>query len=144
MKNQGSNQDSNLSSVAAGFRGALTGALWRLGEHESSAFEQDLRYFSRPESFGKFLEGLFCLARKSCSEDPRVISEIDRLILAYETDEFLEAIPSLRLAFSFFTPREKNKIASTLLQATESKAVPSLILRTSTLIQPQESYNWNR
>jgi hypothetical protein len=45
---------------------------------------------------------------------------IDELLLAFSDDEFLEALPALRLAFACFTPREKNNIAKTLVQATES------------------------
>jgi len=38
--------------------------------------------------------------------------------MGYGDDEFLAALPALRLAFTFFTPREKHHLALTLLQAT--------------------------
>lgn len=37
--------------------------------------------------------------------------------LAYGDEPFLEALPALRLAFSYFTPREKHYMAQTLLEA---------------------------
>jgi len=36
--------------------------------------------------------------------------------MGYSSEDFLEALPALRLAFSYFTPREKHYLIRTLLQ----------------------------
>jgi hypothetical protein len=46
-----------------------------------------------------------------------MVLSIDRLLVAFSDEEFLEALPALRLAFTFFTPREKHHIGITLLEA---------------------------
>jgi hypothetical protein len=45
------------------------------------------------------------------------VLSIDALLMAYSDEQFLEALPPLRLAFSFFTPREKHHLAKTMLEA---------------------------
>jgi hypothetical protein len=42
----------------------------------------------------------------------------------YADEEFLAALPALRLAFTYFTPREKHHLALTLLQATGMSSEP--------------------
>ena len=49
---------------------------------------------------------------------------VGALILAWSDDDFLGALPSLRLAFSFFPPREKQHLARQLLQATGDTQAP--------------------
>jgi hypothetical protein len=47
-------------------------------------------------------------------------------LVAYADDEFLTALPALRLAFTYFTPREKHHLGKTLLEALGVKDQPSL------------------
>ena len=56
--------------------------------------------------------------------EPELVKAIDRILLAYSRDEFLEALPGLRLAFSFFAPREKHHLAETLLRALGDTSAP--------------------
>ena len=46
--------------------------------------------------------------------------------MSYDDEAFLHAIPALRLAFSFFTPREKHYLARGLLQARGTSGVTRL------------------
>jgi hypothetical protein len=39
------------------------------------------------------------------------------LLVGFSHEAFLEALPSLRLAFTYFTPREKHHMALTMLKA---------------------------
>lgn len=39
------------------------------------------------------------------------------MLLQFDEDQFLAALPSLRLAFTYFTPREKDHLARALLAA---------------------------
>jgi Family of unknown function (DUF5682) len=101
-------------------RGGAIGALWILGETPMARILETLRYYAQPERLGDFLTGLFQLARETTQRDSHLVLSIDELLLAYSDDEFLEALPALRLAFSYFAPREKNNIAKTLVRSTEA------------------------
>ncbi len=101
-------------------RGGAIGALWILGETPMAQILATLRYYAQPEKLGDFLTGLFYIARETTQRDSDLLLSIDECILSYSDDEFLEALPALRLAFSYFTPREKHSIAKTLIQATET------------------------
>ncbi len=98
-------------------RGAGTGALWTLGEAEPERILAGMRYCSEPDRLGDYLTGLFVLARETIQRHQELVVNIDSLLMAYADEQYLEALPSLRLAFSYFTPREKHHIARTLLEA---------------------------
>lgn len=100
-------------------RGGVSGVLLLLNEADDEAILQDMRYFSQPEQLGDFLTGLFFMAREPIQRHPDMLERIDQLITGYADDDFLVAVPSLRLAFSFFTPREKHHIAHQLFEGTD-------------------------
>jgi hypothetical protein len=97
-------------------RGAATGALWTLGTTGGDAALRGVTEFSDPARLGDFLVGLFSLARETSQREPELLRSIDRVLLGYDDDEFLEAVPALRLAFTYFTPREKHHLSLTLLR----------------------------
>ncbi len=101
-------------------RGGAIGAMWVLGETPMAQILEILRYYAQPEKLGDFLAGLFHIARETTQRDSALILSIDELLLAFSDDEFLEALPSLCLAFAYFAPREKNNIANTLVRSTAS------------------------
>jgi Mg-chelatase subunit ChlD len=110
-------------------RGAVSGALWVLGEATTDSIVASLRYFSEPSELGDFLTGFFSLAREIVQCYPELMLSINEPIMEYDEEEFLEALPALRLAFSYFTPRKKYHIAQTLLQAlgiNDTKPLPTL------------------
>jgi hypothetical protein len=110
-------------------RGAASGALWSLREADSEALMAGMRYCSGPERLGDYLTGLFSLARETAQRDPSLVLGIDDVIKTYADEQFLEALPALRLAFSFFTPREKHHLARTLLESLgllEAAPLPAL------------------
>ncbi len=82
-----------------------------------------INYYCQPDCLGDFLTRLFHLARETTQRAPSLLLSIDKLLLAYEDNEFLEALPSLRLAFGYFTPREKHLMAKNLLQSTGASNV---------------------
>lgn len=114
-------------------QGATTGALWTLGEAPMQQVIADLGYSANPDRLGDFLTGLFYLVRETAQRHPELVLKIDDILLAYDDEAFLEALPALRLAFSYFTPREKHYMAQTLLQARtgEAEAVPLADLEVS-------------
>ncbi len=98
-------------------RGAVMGALWTLGEAQTEQLIAGVRYFAAPAMLGDYLTGLFHLAREAAQRQPDLVLSIDELLMGYADEEFLEALPALRLAFSYFTPREKHHMARTLFTA---------------------------
>jgi len=107
-------------------RGAATGALWSLGEATRETVLLGMRYCADPARLGDYLTGLFSLARETVQRHAELVVSIDELLTAYSDDQFLEALPALRLAFSYFTPREKHYMATTLLRALGLEGAPSL------------------
>lgn len=98
-------------------RGAATGALWMLGDTDATKVRATLTRFADPERLGDFLCGLFVLAREIVQRHRDLILAIDHLLVGFDPDRFLQALPSLRLAFTSFTPREKHHLALTLREA---------------------------
>ncbi|MCC2670492.1 MAG: hypothetical protein K0Q72_2963, partial [Armatimonadetes bacterium] len=107
-------------------RGAAAGALWTLGEATRDSVLAGIRYCSDAARLGDYLTGLFALARETVQRHPDLVLSIDQLLSQYSEDQFLEALPALRLAFSYFTPREKHYMAETLLEALGLAAAPPL------------------
>jgi hypothetical protein len=95
-------------------RGAAHGALWSLGAAEGEQVRTELRRFADPQRLGDFLSGLFALAREQVQRQRALVSGINDLIDGFSAEDFLTALPSLRLAFTYFTPREKHHLALTL------------------------------
>ncbi|MCB0037537.1 MAG: hypothetical protein KDE51_26080, partial [Anaerolineales bacterium] len=95
-------------------RGAVTGVLWSLAAADGEAVTKQLRSFAAPERLGDFLTGLFALGREVVQRRPDLLETIDDFLLGYDEQSFWEALPSLRLAFTTFTPREKHDIANQL------------------------------
>jgi hypothetical protein len=98
-------------------RGAAVGGLWNLGVADTQQALADMRLFAEPEKLGDFLSGLFCLARELIQREESLLLAVDELVVGFHDDEFLEALPALRLAFTYFTPREKHHLATTLMEA---------------------------
>lgn len=98
-------------------RGACAGALWTLGAEETAGLLEIMTSLANPAQLGDYLTGLFSLARETAQRQPDLLLHLDGLLSGYDGDDFLYALPALRLAFSYFTPREKHYLALTLMQA---------------------------
>jgi hypothetical protein len=98
-------------------RGAAAGVLTNLGATDAPSVRQVLFGFAQPAQMGDFLVGLFGVAREMTQRDPGLVQSIDELLLGLSAEEFLAALPSFRLAFTFFTPREKHYLLTTLFRA---------------------------
>ncbi len=97
-------------------RGAVLGVQWSLGTVDQLVAERQLRQFAHGADVGDFLTGLFALARDVAPRSWDFLRSIDALLETYTDREFLEALPPLRLAFTYFTPREKHHLAMTLVE----------------------------
>ena len=58
-----------------------------------------------------YLKGLFETARDIALTDKNFIAMTDALLSEMEYEDFMEILPSLRLAYSYFTPFEIQDIA---------------------------------
>jgi hypothetical protein len=101
-------------------QGASAGMVWALDEEGAAgatAAERVVRRAGRPDVLGDFLAGLFAVAREQVldAEPPGIVGLLDEVIGRFGDADFLVALPSLRLAFSWFPPREREAIASHLL-----------------------------
>ena len=104
-------------------RGAVTGALWSLGHAELATIENDVSLFRQPEHIGDFLTGLFHRARQILQTKPELMTSLDNILMSFNEEQFLEAIPSMRQAFAYFSPREKHYLATAILKG--SGAAPN-------------------
>jgi hypothetical protein len=125
------------ASAPPAVRGASLGALWSLAffPDEASAAEaavQVTRRSALPSTWGDFLAGLFALAREQVVRTPALTSALDEVLRELSQEDFLVALPSLRLAFSFFPPVEKAGIARSILTLHGKNPAD-----TRTLLRPQ-------
>ena len=105
--------------TGAFLRGAACGILWTKDELKNDALVDDLTYFSNPSTIGEFLNGLIALAKESLKQRDDLLKSLDQFLLAFSVDQFLEALPKTRLAFSAFTPRERHMLAQKILKLTQ-------------------------
>jgi hypothetical protein len=98
-------------------RGAAAGILWTLRVADNEQILADLLMFADPNDLGDFLTGLFALAREVAQRHAPLVRTIDRLLLDFGANEFQSALPSLRLAFTYFIPREKHYMLTTLFES---------------------------
>ena len=105
-------------------RGACAGALWSLNQADPEHIRRDLRLFATPEHLGDFLTGLFALAREEAQRDPALLRAVHDVVITWNDDSFLTALPSLRLAFMYFTAREKVYLAKGLFEASADTSQP--------------------
>jgi hypothetical protein len=97
-------------------RGAGLGFLWSSGFYADPAQAEAeatarARASAHPATFGDFLAGLLALAREEVVRAPGLVAALDAVVAGLSRDDFLVAIPSLRLSFGYFPPREKEQIA---------------------------------
>jgi hypothetical protein len=110
----------------ASLRGASAGILWTLGVADEEQILSDLLLLPTPGDLGDFLSGLFALARETAQRHANLVRTIDRLLIEFGADDFQASLPSLRLAFTYFTPREKHHMLKTLFASLGLKEVRPL------------------
>lgn len=107
-------------------RGGVLGAQWSLGIMDGEQIKTALRQFADADHLGDFLTGLFALAREQVQRQRDLVLAINELLVRYGDEDFLTALPALRLAFTYFTPREKHHLALTLRESLGLKNTPEL------------------
>ncbi|WP_086851311.1 DUF5682 family protein [Amycolatopsis kentuckyensis] len=104
------------AGVPPDLRGAAAGLSWSLGGAPApDRTRAAVRDMAAPTTLGDWLAGLFALAREEVIGSDGVLDTLDELVSALSEAEFLAALPALRLAFAYFPPAEREKIAERLL-----------------------------
>lgn len=106
----------NQEGCSALIAGALAGALWQLDAPEEAQIAEGLLQFSLPEQIGDFVLGLLTLAGNLAHSDFAIIETINTIIEAFSDPDFLITVPSLLIAFSKYSPREKALLLQNLLK----------------------------
>ena len=99
---------------------SLYGAVLGLLYGSDSSYKEEIKnalnaYLTGSEEIKKqgavFLRGLFSTARDIVLVGNEFIIITDKLVSGLETEAFMEILPEMRLAFSYFTPSEIDEIA---------------------------------
>lgn len=91
-------------------RGAAVGLRYAQGEDVGGEALRAVRG-TPTASLGDWLGGLFAVTRETLTELDALLAALTERIGQVGLDPFLEALPSLRLAFTHFPPRERAAIA---------------------------------
>lgn len=96
--------------------GAALGFLWATNGYADLAVAEDeaVRALARVPSSGDFLAGLFAVAREEVLHADALVAAIDSRLVALTHHEFLVMLPPMRLAFSYFPPRERAVLAQAI------------------------------
>ena len=98
-------------------QGAALGFVWSLADEAQFATLAEeasvaLRRAARPETLGDFPRGrVFSLRVEQFTRVSTLTGVLDDILRNLPEGEFMEALPSLRFAFTFFPPIEKESVA---------------------------------
>jgi hypothetical protein len=85
-----------------------------------------------PDPLGDWLAGLFAVAREEVTGgEESLVDVLDDIVAALPEDDFLTGLPALRQAFAFFPPRERERIATRLLERRGNRGSARALLRTT-------------
>ncbi|UHS59546.1 DUF5682 family protein [Agrobacterium vaccinii] len=101
----------------AALAGGAFGTLIACGKKFPDDVSGRMQRFSGPDRLGDFLSGLFALAREDISKSASVIGSVTAMVEGWTDEAFLRALPSLRRAFSFFPPRERERLAGAIVRS---------------------------
>jgi hypothetical protein len=114
-------------------RGASVGMTWVLEEAGGAATAtESVRGAAPADTLGDFLSGLFAVAREQVLAGGGVLDILDDVLGRMPEPDFLVALPSLRLAFSWFPPREREIVAERLLERRGMRGSARSLLRLTT------------
>ena len=104
------------TQIQAGLDGCIHGILYGGGREDAFSIEHAaLGYVQGTKEQVKktalFFRGLFFSARDLIFIGGQILNMFDTFLQQTENEEFMELLPELRMAFTYFTPREIDKIA---------------------------------
>ena len=104
------------AQIQAGLDGCIHGILYGGGREDGAVVERAcLGYVQGTKEQMKktalFFRGLFFSARDLIFIGGQILHMLDTFLQQTDTADFMELLPELRMAFTYFTPREIDKIA---------------------------------
>jgi hypothetical protein len=63
-----------------------------------------------------FLKGVMVTSRQAAWQSPELVEAVDECMRAWSEDEFVSALPEMRLAFTNLTPRETERVAGAVAE----------------------------
>ena len=104
------------TQIQAGLNGCIYGILYGSGQKELAEVELVCRGYltGTREQMMKtalFFRGLFYTARDLVFIGGQFLDILDGFFGQVKEEEFMELLPELRMAFTYFTPRETDRIA---------------------------------
>ncbi|URZ00393.1 DUF5682 family protein [Clostridium felsineum] len=104
-----------VKDVNAGIEGAAYGILYGMNEFKQDKIKKAVEGYilgtkGRVLNAPKFLNGLFSTARDLVFVESSILKAIDKFLNTVTDEEFFKIMPELRLAFSYFIPREIDEI----------------------------------
>ncbi|WP_046214475.1 DUF5682 family protein [Paenibacillus wulumuqiensis] len=125
-----------------GLEGVCMAILSRIDGRDPAEITQRARAYMQgtPEQMmhtAAYLQGVFAAARDVFLYDDALIGDLNTLLTRLPHEDFLRMIPELRLAFTFFTPAETDRIAERVagLFGTASESVSSPAVQEEVLLQ---------
>jgi len=105
-----------MDPIHPGLHGAALGLLYGMDPGWKSGIDTVVRGYLRGTRTvmlrsAQLLQGLFRMARDLLLTDRAFLREIDSLFCALSDEDFTAMLPQLRLAFSYFLPRETDRLA---------------------------------
>ena len=100
--------EESLLTLAAGYLNASTG---------------------EPAKKTGFLRGLLCTCREVAWRSAELLRRIDTLLRSWDESDFVNAVPDLRMAFTYLTPRETDRVAGLVANLHGTKDLGNLIHR---------------
>lgn len=106
----------SMDPIHPGLYGAALGLLYGLQTDWKEKIGVVVRGYlrgtrNRMLQSAQLLQGLFRTARDLLLTEPGFLKEIDQLLCNLEDGDFTAMLPQLRLAFSYFLPRETDRLA---------------------------------
>jgi len=103
--------------IHAGLNGCIRGILYGCGKESAQEVEAVCRGYlmgTREQLIhtAQFFKGLFFTARDLVFIGGQFVKMLDEFFARVSEEEFMELLPELRMAFTYFTPREIDKIAA--------------------------------
>lgn len=105
-------------SIQPGLHGTALGLLYGMDPAKKAQVDGVVRGYlrgtpGRKLQSAQLLQGLFYTARDLLLTDGDFLKQIDLLLCELEDGDFTRMLPQLRLAFSYFLPRETDRLAQT-------------------------------
>lgn len=126
--------------IHPGLKGAVLGLLYGYDHEKKDEISHTFMGYIRGtkekvKETAVFMRGLFFTARDLVFVSSDFVEMIDFLLKRLQGDELMELLPELRMAFSYFTPKEIDRIAQ---KAAALYGKDKGILKRGTLVTPKE------